>query len=432
MSKIEKIRGREILDSRGNPTVEVEVVLSSGATGIAAVPSGASTGKFEALELRDGDPKRYGGLGVLMAVKNVNTKIFDALKGKNAENQALIDETMLDLDGSENKSNLGANAILGVSLAVCRAVANEKGVPLYKYINELFDYKSKPKLPIPMFNVLNGGKHSDSGLSVQEFKIIPTGIKGFSEQLRAGSEIFHSLKKILESMRQSTGVGDEGGFSPKLESNTQALELINQAIKESGYELGSQINLGIDVAANSFYNEEDKHYILKPEGAHLEKEHLVAMYKDWIDRFHLVSIEDGLIEDDWKGWAFMTEKIGGKPIWKAISKNVLNENLLIGDDLLVTNVKRLERAIKEKACNSVLIKVNQIGSLTETFECIRLAKRHKMKIMVSHRSGETTDDFIADLAVGTAAEFIKSGSLSRGERLCKYNRLMKIEDEMKS
>lgn len=430
MSKIEKICGREILDSRGNPTVEVEVALSSGAVAVAAVPSGASTGKFEALELRDGNPKRYGGLGVLNAVKNVNTKIYDALKGKDAGNQVIIDETMLDLDGSENKSNLGANAILGVSLAVCRAVANEKGIPLYRHINEIFDRKSKPKLPVPMFNVLNGGKHSDSGLSVQEFKIIPTGIKSFSEQLRAGSEIFHALKKILEGMRQSTGVGDEGGFSPKLESNTQALELINQAIRESGYELGSQINLGIDVAANSFYNEEDGHYILKPESVHLEKEHLVAMYKDWIDRFHLVSIEDGLTEDDWKGWAFMTEKIGGKPVWKTVSKKVLSENLLIGDDLLVTNVKRLERAIKEKACNAVLIKVNQIGSLTETLECIRLAKRHKMKIMVSHRSGETTDDFIADLAVGTASEFIKSGSLSRSERLCKYNRLMKIEDEM--
>ncbi|KKQ52409.1 MAG: Enolase [Parcubacteria group bacterium GW2011_GWD2_38_11] len=432
MLKIKNIIAREILDSRGNPTVEVEVFLSGGESAVAAVPSGASTGKFEALELRDGDAQRYGGLGVLTAVKNVNTKIKDALIGKDASQQLVVDEIMLELDGSENKARLGANAILGVSLAVCRAVAKAKKIPLYQYINEISGLNTKPKLPVPMFNVLNGGMHSDSGLSIQEFKVIPTGIKTFKEQLRAGSEIFHKLKKIIEAGHNSSGVGDEGGFSPKLESNTQALEIINQAITESGYTLGSEINLGIDAAASNFYDEEEKHYLVKPEGAHLERERLINMYREWIDKYHVVSVEDGLAEDDWEGWKIMTEKIAGKQILDGIPKNVLSENLLVGDDLLVTNVKRVERAIKEKSCNAVLIKVNQIGSLSETLECIRLAKKNKMKIMISHRSGETTDDFIADLAAGTAAEFIKSGSLSRGERLCKYNRLMKIEQEIKA
>lgn len=431
MIKITDIKGREILDSRGNPTVEVEVTLSDGSVGIAAVPSGASTGKFEAIELRDGDIERYGGLGVLQAVKNVNTKIREALIEKDAYQQSVVDEIMLEIDGSENKSNLGANAILGVSLAVCRAAALSKKIPLYKYINEISEIKAKPKLPIPMFNVLNGGKHSDSGLSIQEFKIIPTGVMKFREQLRAGSEIFHTLKKIIEASGQSSGVGDEGGFSPKLESNTYALEIINQAITESGYKLGEQVNLGIDAAASNFYKEEEKHYVLKPEGANLERERLISMYRDWIDKYHVVSVEDGLAEEDWTGWTIMTEKIVQKPILSGIAKNVLSENILIGDDLLVTNVKRLERAIKEKACNAVLIKVNQIGTLSETLACIRLAKKHKFKIVISHRSGETTDDFISDLAVGTAAEFMKSGSLCRGERLCKYNRLMKIEEEIK-
>jgi enolase len=411
--------------------VEVEVFLSDGHSAVAAVPSGASTGTFEALELRDGDEKRYGGLGVQTAVKNVNTIIKDALVGKDASNQFMIDELMLELDGSENKSHLGANAILGVSLAVCRVVAVAKKIPLYRYINEISGLNVKPKIPVPMFNVLNGGMHSDSGLSIQEFKVIPTGIKTFAEQLRAGSEIFHKLKKILEAGHHSSGVGDEGGFSPNLESNTQALELINQAITESGYELGTQVNTGIDAAATNFYDAQEKHYLVKPEGVQLERERLINMYKEWIDRYHVVSIEDGLTEDDWEGWAIMTEKIAGKQILNGIPKNVLTQNLLVGDDLLVTNVKRVQRAIKEKACNAVLIKVNQIGSLSETLECIRLAKKNKLKIMISHRSGETTDDFIADLAAGTAAEFIKSGSLSRGERLCKYNRLMKIEQELK-
>lgn len=431
MIKIADIKGREILDSRGNPTIEVTAVLKDGTIGTAAVPSGASTGKFEALELRDNDLKRYGGLGVLKAVENVNTKIREALLDQDADQQLTIDEIMLELDGTENKSNLGANAILGVSLAVCRAAALSKKIPLYQYINNISGLNVKPKIPVPMFNVLNGGKHSDSGLSVQEFKIVPTGIKNFSEQLRSGSEIFHTLKKIIESLGQSSGVGDEGGFSPKLESNTYALELINQAIIESGYKLGEEINLGIDVAASSFYNEKEKNYILKPEGVTMEKERLVSMYRDWIDKYHVVSIEDGLAEEDWSGWAAMTEKITQKPISSGVAKNILKENMLIGDDLLVTNTKRLQRAIEEKACNAVLIKVNQIGTLSETLDCIRLAKKNKFKIVISHRSGETTDDFISDLAVGTAAEFMKSGSLSRGERLCKYNRLMKIEEEIK-
>lgn len=430
MLKIKDIQAREILDSRGNPTVEVEVSLENGISGIAAVPSGASTGKFEALELRDGDEKRYGGLGVLKAVENVNTKIKEALVGKDAEKQFEIDEIMLELDGTENKSKLGANAILGVSLAVCRAAAKAKKIPLYQYINEICGLKVKPKIPVPMFNVLNGGKHSDSGLSIQEFKVIPTGIKTFKKQLQAGSEIFHVLKKILEAANHSSGVGDEGGFSPKLESNTQALELINQAIVKGGYELGMQVNLGVDAAASSFYDEEEKHYIFKPEGVFLERDQMINIYREWIDKYHVVSVEDGLAEDDWEGWAQMTEKIAKKPILPGISKEVLSENILVGDDLLVTNVKRVQTAIEKRACNAVLIKVNQIGSLTETLNCIKLAKDNGMKVMISHRSGETTDDFIADLAAGTAAEFIKSGSLSRGERLCKYNRLMKIESEL--
>lgn len=430
MFKISNIEAREILDSRGNPTVEVEVFLSGGISAVAAVPSGASTGKFEALELRDGDEGRYGGQGVLKAIENVNTSIKDVVIGKDASKQMELDEIMLELDGTENKSKLGANAILGVSLAACRAVAKAKNIPLYQYINEISGLDVKPKIPVPMFNVLNGGKHSDSGLSIQEFKVIPTGIKTFAEQLRAGSEVFHTLKKILETANHSSGVGDEGGFSPKLESNTKALELINEAITKCGYELGTQVNLGIDAAASSFYDEEEKHYVFKPEGVMLEREQMINIYREWIDKYHIVSVEDGLAEDDWEGWALMTEKIAKKPILPGIPKEVLIENILVGDDLLVTNVKRVERAIEMRACNAVLIKVNQIGSLSETLNCIKLAKKNKLKIMISHRSGETTDDFIADLAAGTAAEFIKSGSLSRGERLCKYNRLMKIENEI--
>ncbi|MFZ2189135.1 MAG: phosphopyruvate hydratase [Candidatus Moraniibacteriota bacterium] len=417
MSKIKKIYAREILDSRGNPTVEVEVRLESGVVGNFMVPSGASTGVHEALEMRDGDTSRYNGLGVQNAVANVNEKIQKALIGMEAVNQKEIDKVMLALDGTENKTNLGANAILGVSIAVCRAVAFELNLPLYKYIAQTYKLPKKFKLPIPMFNIINGGQHSDSGLSIQEYKLVPNGIKKFKEQLRAGSEVFHTLQKLLSAEGFSIGVGDEGGFAPKLESNAQALELINLAIEKAGYKKGQEVNLGIDAAASSFFNEAEKQYLFKPENAVLSREALVNIYAEWIRKYNVISVEDGLSEDDFDGWAKMEEKIGGSV-------------MTIGDDLLVTNVKRLKMAIAKKACNAVLIKVNQIGTLSETIDCIKLAKKNKMKIVVSHRSGETTDDFIADLAVAASAEYIKSGSLSRGERICKYNRLLRIEEEL--
>ncbi|MFA5994769.1 MAG: phosphopyruvate hydratase [Parcubacteria group bacterium] len=417
MSQIKKVYAREILDSRGNPTVEVEIELVSGVRATAAVPSGASTGTFEALELRDGDAKRFGGLGVLQAVKNVNEDIQKVVMGMDVTAQQEIDQKMLELDGTENKSKLGANAILGVSLAVARAAATEKGLPLYKYIAKTYDFSANFAMPTPMFNVVNGGKHSDSGLSVQEYKVVPDGIKTFREQYRAGSEIFHKLKEILSSEGQSTSVGDEGGFAPRLESNAKPLELINRAITEAGYVAGQEVSLGLDVAASSFYDEKENQYIFKPESNGVTREVLVNIYNEWIAKYHIVSIEDGLNENDWEGWHMMEEKIGGKV-------------MTIGDDLLVTNVKRLEMAIEQKACNAVLIKVNQIGSLSETIACMQLAQKNGMKTVLSHRSGETTDDFIADLAVGAHAEYIKSGSLSRGERICKYNRLLKIEEEL--
>jgi len=419
MSAIKKIFAREILDSRGNPTVEVEVELESGMKAMAAVPSGASTGTYEALELRDGDEKRYNGLGVQKAVANVNEKIANELIGMEASEQEAIDKKMLELDGTENKSNLGANAILGVSLAVCRVAAMDAGMPLYKYIAETYKLKAKKfKLPVPMFNVINGGMHSDSGLSIQEYKIVPDGIKTFKEQFRAGSEIFHKLQKLLAKEGYSTSVGDEGGFAPKLESNSKPLELMNQAITEAGYKPGEEVNVGVDAAASSFFNEEQSQYIFKPENRGLSREMLLNIYNEWIDKYHMISLEDGLNENDWDGWAAMETKLGEKV-------------MTIGDDLLVTNVKRLKTAIEKKACNAVLIKVNQIGSLTETIECMKLAKKHKMNRVMSHRSGETTDDFISDLAVGAGAEYMKSGSLSRGERICKYNRLLRIEEELR-
>jgi len=419
MSAIKKIFAREILDSRGNPTVEVEVELESGVKAMAAVPSGASTGTYEALELRDKDPKRYKGLGVLSAIENVNTKISEAVVGMEAGEQVKIDKKMLELDGTENKSNLGANAILGVSLAVCRAAALEGQLPLYKYIAKIYKLKTTNyKLPMPMFNIINGGMHSDSGLSIQEYKLVPNGIKTFKEQLRAGSEVFHALKDILSADDHSVGVGDEGGFAPRLETNAKPLELINKAIESAGYAPGSQLSIGIDAAADSFFNEKENQYIFKPENAVLTREVLVNIYNEWIQKYNVISIEDGLNENDWDGWRVMNEKLG-------------NKIMLIGDDLLVTNVKRVKTAIAEKACNAVLIKVNQIGTLTETIECIKLAKKNGMKTVISHRSGETTDDFISDLAVATGAEYMKSGSLSRGERICKYNRLLRIEEEIK-
>lgn len=418
MSKIKKIHAREILDSRGNPTVEVDVELESGVKATAAVPSGASTGTYEDLELRDNNPSRYGGLGVLTAVKNVNTTLQKVI-GMEANNQEEIDNFMIKLDGTDNESNLGANAILGVSLAICRAAALENNIPLYEHIRRVFKIKgAKPKLPIPMFNILNGGMHSDSGLSIQEFKIIPFGINTFREQLRAGSEIFHELKKILSSEGYSVGVGDEGGFAPKLESNAHALEMINRAIEKAGYEKGSEVGIGVDAAANSFYDEKEEKYIFKPENSTLTREMLINIYSEWITKYNVISVEDGLNEDDWDGWRMMNKKIGS---------SVVN----IGDDLLVTKVERLKIALKgADACNAVLIKVNQAGTLTEAVDCMKLAKKNKVKTVVSHRSGETTDDFISDLAVGAGADYMKSGSLSRGERICKYNRLLRIEEKI--
>lgn len=419
MSKIKKIHAREILDSRGNPTVEVEMELESGIKTSAAVPSGASTGTYEALELRDNDPRRYEGKGVLNAVENVNIKIAEVVVGLEVSEQKKIDETMLKLDGTENKSSLGANAILGVSLAAARAAAAENNLPLYAYLRKTFKFPGKKfTLPMPMFNILNGGKHSDSGLSIQEYKLVPNGIKTFREQLRAGSEIFHALSDLLASHGYAISVGDEGGFAPKLESNAQALELINAAIAQAGYKNGSEASIGIDAAANSFFNKEEDRYVFKPENSTLTREMLVNIYNDWIAKYNVISVEDGLNEEDWEGWRNMNEKIGSRV-------------MTIGDDLIVTNVKRLKTAIAEKACNAVLIKVNQIGTLTETIDCIKLARKNKMKVVISHRSGETTDDFISDLAVGVGAEYMKSGSLSRGERICKYNRLLRIEEEIR-
>lgn len=433
MPKITEVKGKEILDSRGNPTIEVSVTLDDFTSARAGVPSGASTGFFEAVELRDGDPHRYGGLGVLNAISNINGELATAVIGMEAEDQKALDEKMIALDGTENKSRLGANAILGISLAVCRAAAKSLRKPLYEYITSLTSQKSarggfaksekKPKaysFPVPMFNIINGGKHSDSGLSVQEFKIIPAGIDGFAKQLQAGSEIFHSLQKLLNKESFAIGVGDEGGFAPRLESHSQALEIIIRAITDAGYHPGKEIFIGVDVAANSFYEKNEDKYTLKPESVSLSRESLINVYREWIQKYFIVSIEDGLQEEDWEGWELMQKKLEketcawGKPL------------MFIGDDLLVTNVKRLKKAIAEQSCNAILIKLNQIGTVTETIACMELAKKNKMSRIVSHRSGETVDDFIADFAFGTGAEFIKSGSLSRGERIAKYNRLLEI------
>lgn len=420
MSKITNVFAREILDSRGNPTLEAIVELESGLTAAASVPSGASTGAHEAHELRDMDTKRYHGLGVLQAIANVETELREAIVGKEVEDQKRLDAALIERDGTTNKSRLGANAIVGLSLACARAAALEKKIPLYQSLATLTKRKKQVSFPIPAFNVLNGGKHSDSGLSVQEFKIIPSGIATYPEQLRAGSEIFHSLQKLLARHEHSTAVGDEGGFAPHLDNHTQALELLELAVTEAGYTLGRDVFLGLDVAANSFYDEREGVYWLKPENVKLTKESLVNMYRDWMQKFSIVSIEDGLVEDDFDGWANMLTKLTQEPAtWNRPA-------LIIGDDLLVTNTTRLRKAIAAKACNAVLIKPNQIGTVSETIECVELAQKHHYATMISHRSGDTPDDFIADLAVGVGASHIKSGSLSRGERLAKYNRLLAI------
>lgn len=417
MALITNVYGREILDSRGNPTVEAKVVLDDGTIAKASVPSGASTGAHEALELRDGDEKRYHGKGVLKAVEHITLTIGPALIGMEVTDQRAIDDKMLALDGTESKSKLGANAILGVSLAVARAAAMSRGEELYTYLETLLPYERKAEgFPVPMFNVINGGEHADSGLSVQEFKIVPSGIVTYPEQLRAGSEIFHTLQKLLRADGYTTDTGDEGGFAPKLGSHAEAFTLLVKAVEASGYTPGKDVFLDIDAAANSFYDRESNRYLLKPEKVVLDRSGIASLYRDWATKFPLFSIEDPFHEEDWGGWAEFNSEMGTKL-------------MLVGDDLLVTNVKRLEQAIESSACNAVLVKVNQIGTLSETIDCIALAKKHSMRTVISHRSGETCDDFIADLAVATGADYIKTGSLARGERLAKYNRLSEIFEE---
>ena len=408
MSKIKDIKAREILDSRGNPTVEVDVLLESGAKGRAAVPSGASTGSKEALELRDNDPKRYQGKGVIKAVNNVNTIIKDALIGLESSHQRQIDETMIKLDGTENKTNLGANATLGVSLAVLKATAKEKNIPLYKFFGD------EISLPRPMMNILNGGAHADNNLDFQEFMIIPNA-KSFKEILRIGSEVFHTLKKVLKENGFNTGVGDEGGFAPNLNTNEEALDMLMEAIKEAGYTPGKDVNFALDVAASEFY--EDGIYNLKGANKKLTSNELVDYYQTLIDKYPIISIEDPVDEEDWKGFRKMTEKYGDKI-------------QLVGDDLFVTNIKYLQKGIDNKAGNAILIKLNQIGTFTETLETINLAKENGYKTIISHRSGETEDVTIADLAVALNLGQIKTGSLSRSERTAKYNELLRIEEDL--
>ncbi len=408
MSKIKDIKAREILDSRGNPTVEVDVLLESGAKGRAAVPSGASTGSKEALELRDNDPKRYQGKGVIKAVNNVNTIIKGTLIGLESSHQRQIDETMIKLDGTENKTNLGANATLGVSLAVLKATAKEKNIPLYKYFGD------EISLPRPMMNILNGGAHADNNLDFQEFMIIPNA-KSFKEILRIGSEVFHTLKKVLKENGFNTGVGDEGGFAPNLNTNEEALDMLMEAIKEAGYTPGKDVNFALDVAASEFY--EDGIYNLKGANKKLTSNELVDYYQTLIDKYPIISIEDPVDEEDWEGFRKMTEKYGDKI-------------QLVGDDLFVTNIKYLQKGIDNKAGNAILIKLNQIGTFTETLKTINLAKENGYKTIISHRSGETEDVTIADLAVALNLGQIKTGSLSRSERTAKYNELLRIEEDL--
>lgn len=409
MSAIELVYAREVLDSRGNPTVEVEVVLESGALGRAIVPSGASTGAFEAVELRDGDKERYIGKGVLKAVDNVNEIIAPEVEGLDAFDQPGIDGLMIELDGTPNKGKLGANAILGVSLAVARAAADELGLPLFQYIGGV----NAKQLPVPMMNILNGGEHADNNVDVQEFMILPVGAESFAEGLRMGAEVFHSLKKVLAAKGLACGVGDEGGFAPNLGSNREALELIVEAIKGAGLEPGKDVMLGMDVAASEMYN--DGKYELKGEGKVLTSEEMINLYEGWVNEFPIITIEDGLNEEDWDGWKILTERLGKKI-------------QLVGDDLFVTNTERLERGIEAGVANSILIKVNQIGTLTETLDAIEMAKRAGYTAVISHRSGETEDTTIADIAVAVNAGQIKTGAPSRTDRVAKYNQLLRIEE----
>ena len=410
--KIAEIKGREILDSRGNPTVEVDVILESGIMGRASVPSGASTGEHEALELRDGDKTRYGGKGVLKAVENINTLIAPALKGMDSMDQRGIDKAMLDLDGTPTKSKLGANAILGVSLAVAKAAANYLDIPLYRYIGGTNTYV----MPVPMMNVINGGAHANNNLDLQEFMIIPVGAPSFREALRYGAETFHALKKIINARGMSTAVGDEGGFAPKCESHEEAIELILEAIKAAGFEAGKDIMIGLDCASSEFF-EDGKYVMKKSSGKALTAEEWIAVLEDWVNKYPIISIEDGMAEGDWEGWAKLTAALG---------KRVQ----LVGDDLFVTNPAILKEGIEKGVANSILIKVNQIGTLTETFEAIEMAKRAGYTAVVSHRSGETEDSTIADIAVGLNAGQIKTGSMSRSDRMAKYNQLLRIEEHL--
>ena len=411
MSVIESVYAREVLDSRGNPTVEVEVVLESGAEGRAIVPSGASTGAFEAVELRDGDKSRYLGKGTQTAVDNVNNIIAEELEGMESTDQPAIDALLIELDGTHNKGKLGANAILGVSMAVARASAEELGLPLFQYIGGV----NAKQLPVPMMNILNGGEHADNSVDVQEFMILPVGAPTFKEGLRMGAEVFHSLKKVLSERGLACGVGDEGGFAPNLGSNREALELIVEAIEKAGYEPGKDVMLGLDVAATEMYDKETKLYDLKHEGKKLTAEEMVDLYEDWATNFPIITIEDGLDEEDWDGWKVLTERLGKKI-------------QLVGDDLFVTNTERLERGIEAGVANSILIKVNQIGTITETLDAIEMAKRAGYTAVISHRSGETEDTTIADLAVAVNAGQIKTGAPSRTDRVAKYNQLLRIEE----
>ena len=412
MYKIKKIHARQIMDSRGNPTVECDIVLSGGAFGRASVPSGASTGSFEALELRDGG-NSYMGKGVLTAVKNVNEIIAPELIGMDAQKQTEIDEKMLAIDGTPNKDKLGANAILSVSLAIAHAVAKQKDIPLYKYIASIYENNNPNTLPRPMMNIINGGAHADNGLDAQEFMIIPNGAKNEFEAIRMGSEVFHNLKKILKKSGNSTNVGDEGGFAPNFNSCAEALDTIMDAIVQAGYKPGEEISIGLDVAASEFY----RNNVYEFEGKKLNSDEMIEFYKNLIKKYPVISIEDGLSEEDWDGWKKLTNELGTKC-------------QLVGDDLFVTNPTRLERGIKNGIANAILIKLNQIGSLTETLRTIKMAQDAKYTVIVSHRSGETEDTTIADLAVATNAGQIKTGSMSRTDRMAKYNQLVRIEEEL--
>jgi len=411
MSTIVDIIGREILDSRGNPTVECDVLLESGAMGRAAVPSGASTGSREAIELRDGDASRYLGKGVLTAVEHVNTEISEAMMGLDATEQAYIDRILIDLDGTENKSRLGANATLAVSMAVARAAAEESGLPLYRYLGG----SAAMAMPVPMVNVINGGAHANNNLDLQEMMIIPVGAPSFREALRWSAETFHALKKILHDRHMSTAVGDEGGFAPNLDNHESAIRLILEAIERAGYEPGGQIALGLDCAASEFYR--DGQYHLAGEGLTLSASQFTDLLATWCDRYPIVSIEDGMAENDWTGWRGLTDALGDRI-------------QLVGDDLFVTNTKILRQGIDQGIANSILIKINQIGTLTETFAAIELAKRNNYTAVISHRSGETEDTTIADIAVATNAMQIKTGSTSRSDRMAKYNQLLRIEEDL--